>query len=154
MPSEKSTKSPLRLKCALFWYLALLSGCAGVTTPNTRECTVAGIVQAGMDCAMTNTGEISEMTFEEMVEWLEPQPERVDPVTGKTLPARAGAVCRSDDDFTRQKIALEQACELLKSRCTPELKAAIARNAGNVENLLRNSRAKKQSLELQMEGPL
>lgn len=103
----------------------MLAGCKTVEIKDTRECTVAGVFQAGFDCATTNSSEVSQMDLEQSIEWLEPQPERTDPVTKKKLPARAGAICRSDEDFTAQKTQLEQACALLRDRCTPEIKKAI-----------------------------
>lgn len=89
------------------------------------------------------------MDFEQGIEWLEPQPERPDPQNpGKILPARAGAICRSDEDFTRQKIAIEQACALLGKRCTPELRAEIDRYGGNTKQLLKNAEKKKRDLRI------
>lgn len=102
----------------------LLAGCKTVPIKNTRECVVAGVFQAGMDCSTTNTSQISQMDLEQMIVFLEPQGERLN-AQGKKLPARAGAVCRSDEDFTSQKTSLEQACVLLRDRCTPELKEHI-----------------------------
>lgn len=67
------------------------------------------------------------MTFDEFLEFLEPQVERQDPLTGKTLPARAGAVCKSADDYNREKTALEKACRMLGSRCSYDIKRAIGR---------------------------
>jgi hypothetical protein len=132
------------LKCALISF-ALLSGCKKITIKNTRECIVAGVIQAGMDCATTNTSEISAMDFEEAIEFLEPQGERADPANpGKRLPARAGAVCRSDEDFTAQKTALESACALLRSRCTPEMKNAIG-GMNRVSSLLEQEKEKKKN---------
>lgn len=87
------------------------------------------------------------MGFEEAIEWLEPQPERPDPKNpSKKLPARAGAVMRSDEDFTRYKIALEQACALLKDRCTPEMKETIASVTGNTDGLLKRGQSIKIDL--------
>lgn len=87
------------------------------------------------------------MSFEQFVDWWEPQPERPDPDNPeKTLPARAGAVCRSDEDFTRYKIALEQACALLKDRCTPEMKASIENVTGNTADLLKRGQKTKEIL--------
>ena len=85
------------------------------------------------------------MDFETSIEWLEPQPERPDPENPKNkLPARAGAVCRSDEDFTRYKIALEQACALLKDRCTPEMKQTINNVTGNTAELLKRGQKEKE----------
>lgn len=114
----------------LFWISIILAGCAGPMIPirDHKLCTVAGIFQAGMDCATDQTSTISELDFSAMVEFLEPQPERPDPNhPGQRLPARAGAVCEPDDDFTDLKTALEQACVELKDRCTTQIKTALAK---------------------------
>ena len=137
---EKFTKRLLPSTFAAFSFL--LASCARVPVPNARECVAAGLVTLGADCAETNTGKTSEMSFEEFMEWLEPQP-----ATDKK-PARAGAVCRSDEDFTKMKTALEQACALLKNRCTPEMKSEIERQTGNVSQLLKNGARKKKELEM------
>lgn len=129
---------------AAFSCLPLLSACGTVKVKDSTECVIAGVFQAGMDCATTNSSQISEMDFEEMIEWLEAQPERPGP-DGKTLPARSGAVCRSDDDFTAQKVALEQACALLKNRCIPEVKAVIE-NMNRVSGLLEAAKTKQGPL--------
>jgi len=93
---------------------------------------------------------MSEIDFEQMIEWLEPQPKRPDPKNpNKTLPARAGAVMRSDEDFTRYKIALEQACALLNDRCTPEMKATIESVTENTSGLLKRGQAAKERLRAQ-----
>lgn len=104
--------------------LLYFSGCKTVPIKNTRECVVAGVFQAGLDCATTNTSQVSQMDFEQMIVFLEPQGERLN-AAGKKLPPRAGAVIRSDEDFTAQKTSLEQACALLRDRCTPEMKDHI-----------------------------
>lgn len=138
-----TNKSLLR-RCAAFLCLALFSACKTIPIKDTTECVVAGILMAGADCATTNSSQTSEMDFEQFVEFLEPQPERPDPARpGKMLPERAGAVCRSDDDFTAQKTALESACALLRKRCTPEMKTAIG-GMNRVSNMLQEQKQKKQ----------
>ena len=94
-------------------FVLTLSAC--VTIPNTRKCSVAGLLDAGMICAETITGKTSEMNLLETIEFLEPQPEG----------ARAGAICQSAEDYRREKDALEQACRMLGNRCTPEIQHAI-----------------------------
>lgn len=140
------------LNIVLLLIIGLASACTTVPIKNFRECTVAGVVQAGMDCAETNTGEISTMTYSEMLEWLEPQPERPNPDNPEEmLPARAGAVCRSDDDFTAQKTALEQVCALLGDKCRPEIKQAIKRAQINTLALTQNAQAKKKDTGVDLE---
>ncbi len=82
------------------------------------------------------------MDFEQAIEWLEAK------MPTDKEPGRAGAVCRSDDDFTKMKTAIEQACALLKDRCTPEMRANIERIGSNTESLIRNGASKKKKLEM------
>lgn len=106
----------------------LVSGCATVKIPNAQVCTVAGKISAGADCAWTLSNQTSEMTFDEFLDFLEPQRARPDP--GKpdiTLPARAGALCQSAEDWNKNKTALEQACKLLGRNCSRTARAAIKR---------------------------
>lgn len=87
--------------------LLALNGC--VTIPNTRECYVpGGKILAGMDCADSNTGAKSRLTYEETIAFI-----------------KAGAVCRSSSDFNRQKTALEEACRILGMRCSYETRQII-----------------------------
>lgn len=130
-------------RLGLFWLA--LSSCGTVKVKDTTECVVAGVFVAGFDCATTNSSQISQMDLEQSIQWLEAQPERRDfDNPEKILPARAGAVCRSDEDFTAQKIALEQACALLKNRCIPEVKAVIA-NMNRVSGMLESAKGVKKS---------
>ena len=102
-----------------------VSGC--VTVPNVRSCQVAGVLAAGMICAESQTGITSDMDLQQTIDFLEPQPERPDPAnTAVTLPARAGAVCRSTDDERRMKETLEKLCRQMGTKCMPELRAAIS----------------------------
>lgn len=103
-------------------FFALLnSQCA--TVPNTKACTVAGRLAAGAICDWTISGEQSDLTLDQFIEFLEPEPTRPDPDhPGQALPARAGAVCQSAEDFEKQKVALEQACKKLAGGCSYELK--------------------------------
>lgn len=141
---------PFPKKCAAFLFPLLLSACNAtqIKVGNYTECTVAGVFQAGMDCAETNTSKISTKSPEQMIEFLEPQPARPDPENpGEMLPARAGAVCRSDEDFTAQKTALEQACAALGKKCSTEIKSALRRMGQKVRPMLENAKNKRLSLE-------
>lgn len=133
----------------------ILISCAGpkIKSPNATPCTAAGRLWAGMDCAETNTGRISSLSYREAIDFLEPQPEReCVPVPGFNvcaddqtkgvkvkLAARAGAITESDDDFTAQKNAFEQACVELKNRCTPEMRAPFELPYERAHSLLRNA---------------
>lgn len=113
-----------------------LSGCK-IEIEDTKECAVAGVLSAGMNCAWRISGETSEMTLDQTIEFLEPQPERPDPANPKKmLPARAGAICRSAEDARKQQTALKQACRKLGKACTLEMRELIAtdeKNVGGVE---------------------
>jgi len=92
----------------------LLIACQKLEIKNQKVCTVAGIIQAGANCATTLSGEKSEMTYEEFIYFLEPQSDR------------SGAMAQSADDYSETKVALEQACILLKNKCTYEMKRIIS----------------------------
>lgn len=101
-------KKRLRKLClALF---VTVSGC--VSVPVTTGCTVAGTMSAGAICA-TTSGETSEMTLDEFLNFLEP------------TELRGGAICQSAEDYKKQKVALEQACRELGPRCSYELQMMI-----------------------------
>lgn len=132
----------------LAWVLpCLLLSCAGpqIQVKDHTLCTVAGIFQGGMDCATDESGKVSELTFPQMIDFLEPQAERPDPNhPGQKLPARAGAVCEPDLDFTDLKTALEQACTELKDRCTTAIKDALAKASAAQKAI--HASAKKKGL--------
>ncbi len=114
---------------SLFVFMAFESAC--VTVPNVGACSVAGTLSAGAICAETLTDKKWEMTLDEFLDFLEPQPERQDPAdVSKILPARAGAICQSADDWNAMKTALEQACRELGSRCSYQVKQAIVSLGG------------------------
>lgn len=95
-------------------FAIMLSACAHVEIPETEGCVVAGVLAAGADCA-TTAGVTREMTVDEFITWLEPNEER------------GAAVCQSAADYVKIKIALEQACEILKTRCTKKMRRELKR---------------------------
>lgn len=106
--------------------LMALSACDNVEVPDTTVCFVKGAMIAGAGCETTISNQSSDMTLEQFIDFLEPQPERPDPEhPGALLPARAGALCQSTDDWNANKTALEQACRILGRRCTYEIKKTI-----------------------------
>lgn len=149
-----------------FWFLV---ACAGpkIQAPNAVFCTASGHLFVGLDCAETNTGRISALSYLETIDFLEPQHEReCVPVPGFNvcadnqdqglkvkLPARAGAVMESDADFTAQKNAFEKACVELGNRCTPEMRAPFELPYEIVHKLLFNA-YKKKALQISPQGPL
>jgi hypothetical protein len=97
-----------------------------LVVPNTNPCTAAGALTNGAICAETITGIKSELSFDQYLEFLEPQEEREDPLNpGQILPKRGGAICQSTSDWGRMKTALEQACRILAKKCSYELRAFI-----------------------------
>jgi hypothetical protein len=101
--------------------------------------------------AETQTPKSGDVTLEQMRDFLEPQAERkcvpvwTDPANPNnkeylsicsndvptvdrplvTLPKRAGAICRSNDDENKMKNVLEQLCRMAGKRCNREMKAAL-----------------------------
>jgi len=97
--------------------LCLASGCAScVQIPDVEGCTVAGLIEAGADCATSNTGIKRKLTAKELLEMIEPVADQ--PKEG--IKGRAGAVIISAKDYKRMKDAQEMACRELGNRCTYE----------------------------------
>ena len=126
--------------------LSWLTGC--VTFPNNNVVTVPDKLSRGGIWAQTNGPRSGDLTLNEMIDFIEPQNERtcvpvgiwvVDPNGNKTwrqdfpvcaenqkvgtpvtMPARAGAVMLSADDYSKTKTAIEQACRQLGAKCDYE----------------------------------
>lgn len=95
---------------------------------------------SGAICAETLTGTTSDLTLDEYLDFLQPQPERPDPDhPGQNLPARSGALCQSSADWSLTKSDLEQACRALGPRCSYAVKAALARMQG-VDDMIKKSK--------------
>lgn len=77
--------------------------------PNTKVCSVAGVMAAGAICGYTLSDTTEDLTLAEFMEFLSPQSPEVGP-----------ALCVSTDDFAKLQIALEQACSKLGNKCTKE----------------------------------
>ena len=112
-----------------------VSSCATVQVPVIEACTVNGRITNGALCGNSADDVVREITFGELVKMLEPQPEWVDPVSGNKIPERGGAWITSNEDFTKVKTALDQACRLLKNRCTYEIKKTIETLSVRAERL-------------------
>lgn len=105
--------------------MTLLFGCTSVVVPDTEVCAVSGLMSAGADCSHTlaKPPQTRSMDLDEWINFLEPQKEVRDPVHGSLIRAQHGAaLCQSSEDWNKQKTALEQACKLLGSKCTYEIK--------------------------------
>ncbi len=105
----------------------VLSACAKVQVKNKEWCSVAGVLGAGADCAETLTTKTREMDVTEFIQWLEPTSER------------GPAICMSSEDALETKNEIEQACAILKNKCTAEEKAAIRRVSKRLEEMRRAS---------------
>lgn len=91
--------------------LSLTVSCT-VLVPDSRLCSVAGIMAGGGYCVHTQTEDEELLTPSQFYAFLEP-----DTTTGK-----GAAICMSTDDFAKLQIALEQACRKLGASCTKEVK--------------------------------
>lgn len=93
--------------------LILLASSCGVTIPNIRLCSVAGVLAGGGDCTYTLSDKKEKLTLDEMLDFLE-GPKGDGP-----------AICTSTNDFNREATALAEACRILGPRCTKEIVEAI-----------------------------
>ncbi len=109
----------------------LISGCS-ITVPSTKVCMVAGLMVAGADCVETLSEKKSTMTFDEFVTFLEP------------TDLRAGALCQSAEDWTKQKTAIQQLCKKLGNMCDYETQKTIEQVSARVDGLQRKVSAKKK----------
>ncbi len=96
----------------LLWlsFFVVLPSCKKVVMPDVTGWSVAGILAAGMNGAATGHDETKEMNFAQTVKFLED-----------------GAICFSAEDRKKEQIARDQACVLLKDRCTYEMKEEFKR---------------------------
>jgi hypothetical protein len=107
----------LKLLSVVLLVSVLSQGC--VTIRDKITCSAAGKLLAGAICSHTLTSETFDLTFDELVDMLEAQPERPDPKnSGVVLPARGAAIIMSDEDFGEFKTELESACRMLGRRCS------------------------------------
>ncbi len=123
----------------LLWLSSLILAASGcVTVSNTRVCSVAGQAQYGAICAETLTSKTYDLTFDQLIDMLEAQPERPDPDhPGQVLPAHGAAIIQSSEDWGKNKTALEEACRELGARCSYEVKQAIVNLNRATEKLRR-----------------
>lgn len=121
----------------------LLVSCAGVEIKNTRAVTVAGRLLNGADWANMLDEETGSMTFEEFVEFLEPQPAERNSRGEITRPERGGAICQSADHFNQNKTSLELACIHLGKLCTYEMQEAINAVGSRTTKLIKSAAEKR-----------
>lgn len=126
---------PIKLLCLSLLASVSLSGCL-IVKKNTKICSVAGTMTAGMDCAYTLSDDTEEMDLKTSLEFLTAQPKRPDPLDPtKMLPERAGAICQSAEDWNADATTLEQACK--KANCSNDVK----QNLDEISRRLRKQQA-------------
>lgn len=92
----------------------LLAGCATprptikIKLKNQKVCVVAGTLSAGVDCTNTLGGFNTNMSLDELIRFLEGNPESGVPP----------AVIMSFEDFREMKTDLDIACMLVKDNCS------------------------------------
>lgn len=123
----------------------LLTASCSVKIKDVKACATAGVFSAGADCVTSISGLRSELSFDEWLEFLEPQPEKKLP-DGTVVPERGSAICVSSDDWTALKTAIMKLCEKVGSWCTKEAKEEIQRAEENVAGLQTRVMRKKKKL--------
>jgi len=91
-----------------------------MTIADKIGCSPAGAVFAGGICSHTNHDETFDLSFDEFINFLEPQEAKA----GR--PAKGAAVCFSSIDTQKIVTELKTACRLLKKSCSFETKKLIA----------------------------
>lgn len=121
--------------CSSLLALLTLSACS-IQVKDTEVCAAAGLVSAGASCAHTLSDDHRELSFEQFIDFLEPQPQRPNPSDPKTpLPARGAALCMSPDDWNSLKTSLEEACKKLGGGCSYEMKQKLSDASSRVQSL-------------------
>jgi len=112
------------MKNKLLWLFLTFSivSCGTIKIHDTEVCTVAGVLSAGVNCTKVVSGDKRELTFEELIEMLEPSETHGPAVI---IPLR---------DFIKLKEQLEQACVHL--RCKKEVKKKLNLLVKNLNNLV------------------
>ncbi len=124
-----------------FLLAASLSGCKKIEFPDLAPCSVAGKMLAGATCSTTNSHQRSRINLAQLIEMLEPQPEREvpdpkDPTKKIKLPKRAAAVILPAESWAKQRIFNEQACEKMgQNICTPEMREQLNQINATVQSV-------------------
>lgn len=121
------------MKNKLLWLFLTfnITSCGTIKIHDTEVCTVAGVLSAGVNCTKVVSGDKRELTFEELIEMLEPSE------------AHGPAVIIPLKDFIKLKEQLEQACVHL--RCKKEVKKKLNLLVRNL-NFISGGRASESSL--------
>lgn len=84
--------------------LFIASSCGSLTLKDTKACTVSGVLSAGVNCVSAVSGTKTQLTFEELIDMLEPNSER------------AGAVIIPFNDYIEIKKSIETACTYVRCK--------------------------------------
>ncbi len=125
----------LRVLLTLFFLsqssCALLKG-KKIKIQDSEICAVAGSISNGADCTTTNSRKSRELTLTELIQYLEPAAE----------PPKAPAIFMKAEVWTSIKSTLEEACIALRGLCEPEFMQEVKKVDGNIQDLLKKSKAK------------
>jgi hypothetical protein len=127
-----NTWKPAQKPLLLYLVSLVLVATSCVTIKEGTACAVAGKLSAGGICSHLISDKTGHLSFSEMIDFLEAQPERTCvPVPGMSvcaddqsmgiavkLSARGAALAMSADDWGTMKTELEVACRMLGKRCT------------------------------------
>lgn len=106
--------------------ILILQSCGSVKLRDTQVCFVAGVVEAGADCARMVSGHKTTKDFDGLIDMLQPS----------ETEKRGGAAIIPIDDFIEIKKMIESACQYV--RCKKEIKEKYLQN---MQYLLDKSRS-------------
>lgn len=109
----------------LFLTLSILNSCGTLRIPDALICTTPGVLEAGANCTRAVTGVQTQLTFEELIDMLEPSEDR------------GPAVIIPLNDFVDIKTELEKACVYMI--CTKKQKQSKKKIIDNINKLINNS---------------
>lgn len=111
-----------------------------MTIQNANICAAAGKLSAGGVCSRLTTSDTNDLSFSEMIDMLEAQPERTcvsvpgfnicaddqSKGTPVTLPSRGAGILMSSADFGVLITELREACRRLGGNCSYATRQVIA----------------------------
>lgn len=112
----------------------LLTSCA-VTIPNTRFCSVAGVMEAGMDCFHTLSDDENHIEPVAIKAFLESEGAITDEKGNVLVQGHGAAICQSSEDWGAEHTALELACQKLGASCTMDIRKMIDSVTKKVDRL-------------------
>lgn len=105
----------------LFLTFSILTSCGTIKIHDTKVCTVAGKLSAGANCTRAVSGQKAQITFEDLIDMLEPTEDH------------GPAVIIPMNDFVDLKTELESACVYL--RCKKSDKKKLAKLIRNINEI-------------------